>query len=125
VKTVSHSHIPSNGFSPSIPRSARVYGCLLNGKDNYAADRRVAEAVTQHYPDAPAAARANRAFLGRAVRYAVNTLCIRQILDIGTGLPSPGSALSITQHLAPDCRIVHVDNDPVVLSHGRALAGPG
>src|SRR5215469_6898495 len=98
-----------------------MYDYLLGGKNNFAADRETAEKVLRSWGTARSAARENRAFLGRAVRYLVAEAGIRQFLDIGTGLPSANNVHDVAQGVAPSCRIVYVDNDPIVLSHARAL----
>jgi S-adenosyl methyltransferase len=108
-------------LDPSVPHSARVYGYWLGGKDHYLADRRVAEEVIRHRPQVVAGARANRAFLARVVRFLAAERGIRQFLDIGAGLPAPASTHEVAQDIAPDCRIVYADNDPLVLVHARAL----
>ncbi len=100
---------------------ARVYDFWLGGKDNFAADRVVAEQVAAAYPDIRIAVRAQRAFLARAVRFLVAEAGIRQFLDIGTGLPSANNTHQVAQEAAPESRVVYVDNDPIVLSHARAL----
>jgi hypothetical protein len=100
---------------------ARVYDVWLGGKDNFAADRAVAEQVAAAYPDVRDAVRAQRAFLARAVRFLAGEAGIRQFLDIGTGLPSANNTHQVAQAAAPQSRVVYVDNDPVVLSHARAL----
>ena len=100
---------------------ARVYDFWLGGKDNFAADRAVAEQVAAAYPDIRIAVRAQRAFLARAVRFLVTQAGIRQFLDIGTGLPSADNTHQVAQAAAPESRVVYVDNDPIVLSHARAL----
>jgi trans-aconitate methyltransferase len=105
----------------SRPHMARVYDVWLDGKDNYAADRAVAEQVAAAYPDVRAAVRAQRAFLARAVRFLVTEAGIRQFLDIGTGLPSANNTHQVAQGAAPQSRVVYVDNDPIVLAHARAL----
>jgi len=105
----------------SRPHMARVYDFWLGGKDNYAADRAVAEQVAAAYPDVRAAVRAQRAFLARAVRFLVTEAGIRQFLDIGTGLPSANNTHQVAQGAAPQSRVVYVDNDPIVLAHARAL----
>ena len=105
----------------SRPHPARVYNYLLGGKDNFAIDRETAEMVMQSWGTARAAARENRAFLGRAVRYLVAEAGIRQFLDIGTGLPSANNVHEVAQAIVPECRVVYVDNDPIVLAHARAL----
>ncbi len=109
------------GINAGIAHPARVYDYFLGGKDNFAADRALGDALTAQIPSAPYSARANRAFLGRAVRYLVNERGIRQFLDIGTGIPSAGNTHEVAQALAPDTRALYVDNDPIVLAHARAL----
>ncbi|NUP49139.1 MAG: SAM-dependent methyltransferase [Catenulispora sp.] len=104
----------------SVAHPARMYDYYLGGKDNYAADREAAEKVLAILPEGRAMALANRAFLGRAVRYLAG-VGIRQFLDIGTGIPGPGSTSETAHTVAPDARIVYVDNDPIVLTHARAL----
>jgi hypothetical protein len=94
---------------------------FLGGKDNYAADREAAEAWRQIDPDIVFGARANRAFLGRAVRYLAADAGIRQFLDIGTGIPTAGNTHEVAQAIAPGSRVVYVDYDPIVLAHARAL----
>src|ERR1700748_1683790 len=108
-------------FDTSRPHMARIYDFWLDGKDNYAADRGVAEQVAAAYPDVRAAVRAQRAFLARAVRFLVTEAGIRQFLDIGTGLPSANNTHQVAQRAAPQSRVVYVDNDPIVLAHARAL----
>ncbi|WP_026341198.1 SAM-dependent methyltransferase [Actinomadura atramentaria] len=103
------------------PVSARVWNYWLGGKDHYAADRRAGDEVARHVPGIAAAARADRRFLGRAVRLLVEDAGVRQFLDVGTGLPTADNTHEMAQRLAPDARIVYVDNDPLVLSHARAL----
>src|ERR1022692_1864798 len=105
----------------SKPHSARMYDYYLGGKDNFAADRDTAQRAMQSWPTVRTAVRENRAFLGRAVRYLVRDAGIRQFLDIGTGLPSANNVHEVAQALAPECRVVYVDNDPIVLVHARAL----
>ena len=112
---------PAPRFDPSIAHPARVYSYWLGGKDHYPADRRAAEEVIRSRPQVVAGARANRAFLARVVRYLAAECGIRQFLDLGTGLPAPGSTDEIAQAIAPDARIVYADNDPLVLIHARAL----
>ncbi len=100
---------------------ARVYNYWLGGKDNFAADRAAAEQAMAAFPDIVHSARANRAFLRRAVTYLAGTAGIRQFLDIGTGIPSANNTHEVAQSIVPESRIVYVDNDPVVLAHARAL----
>ena len=108
-------------FDTSVAHSARVYDYWLGGKDNFAADRAAAEQVIEVRPAIRTDVRANRAFLGRAVRYLAGPAGIRQFLDIGTGLPSADNTHEVAQSVAPDSRVVYVDNDPIVLAHARAL----
>jgi hypothetical protein len=108
-------------FDTSMAHHARIYDYLLGGKDNYAADRAAAEAALKAWPDLAFGARANRAFLGRAVRYLAAEAGIRQFLDLGTGIPTAGNTHEVTQAIAPETRVVYVDYDPVVLAHARAL----
>ena len=103
------------------PHPARVYDYLLGGKDNFAIDRETAEKVMRTWGTVRASARENRAFLGRAVRYLAAEAGIRQFLDIGTGLPSANNVHEVAQSIAPECRVVYVDNDPIVLAHARAM----
>jgi SAM-dependent methyltransferase len=105
----------------SKPQAARMYDFYLGGKDNFQADRDTAQDLMRVVPTIRAAARENRAFLGRAVRYLVAEAGIRQFLDIGTGLPSANNVHEVAQGVAPSCRVVYVDNDPIVLAHARAL----
>jgi S-adenosyl methyltransferase len=111
----------SPAFDTSVAHQARVYDYLLGGKDNYAADRAAAKAWLQVNPDTVFTVRANRAFLGRAVRYLTAEAGIRQFLDIGTGIPTAGNTHHVAQAIAPETRAVYVDYDPVVLAHARAL----
>ena len=115
----------SSPFNPSVPHPARVYGYWLGGKDHFPADRKVAEEVMDHCPQVVAGARANRAFLTRVVEHLAAEAGVSQFLDIGTGLPAPGSTHETAQAIAPHARIVYVDNDPVVLAHARALLAAG
>jgi hypothetical protein len=108
-------------FDTSVANQARVYDFLLGGKDNYAADRAAAEAVLQIAPETVFTARANRAFLGRVVRFLTGQEGIRQFLDIGTGIPTAGNTHQVAQEIAPQTRVVYVDYDPIVLAHARAL----
>jgi S-adenosyl methyltransferase len=108
-------------FDISVANQARIYDYLLGGKDNYAADREAAEATLKIYPEMALTARANRAFLGRAVRYLASEAGIRQFLDIGTGIPTASNTHQVAQAIAPETRVVYVDYDPIVLAHARAL----
>ena len=103
------------------PHSARVWGFLLGGKDNYPADRQVGEMIVSMFPDIALLARLQRRFLSRAVRFLAGPASIRQFLDIGTGLPTVDNTHEVAQRVAPESRIVYVDNDPLVLVHAQAL----
>jgi hypothetical protein len=108
-------------FDTSVPHIARVYDYWLGGKDNFAADRELGERTLEAYPNLVFSVRANRAFLARTVRFLAGEAGIRQFLDIGTGIPTANNTHQVAQRVAPDSRIVYVDNDPIVLSHARAL----
>ncbi len=107
------------------PNVARIYDYLLGGKDNFAADREAARRLIEAIPDVAAIARDNRSFLGRVVRYLAAEGGIRQFLDLGGGLPTQANVHELAQGMAPAARVVYVDNDPVVASHGRALLASG
>ena len=113
--------LAASGIDTSTPNVARIYDYLLGGKDNFAADREAAEQLIAAIPDVAAIARDNRSFLGRVVRYLTGQAGIRQFLDLGGGLPTQANVHELAQGVAPDVRVVYVDNDPVVASHGRAL----
>jgi hypothetical protein len=108
-------------FDTSVPHVARVYDYWLGGRNNFAADRAAAERVIALYPGVRAGVRAQRAFLGRVVHYLAAEEGIRQFLDIGTGLPAGDNTHEVAQRVAPESRIVYVDNDPIVLLHARSL----
>jgi hypothetical protein len=108
-------------FNTGVAQVARVYDYGLGGKDNFAADRAAGDQVLAAYPDIVTVIRANRAFLGRAVRYLAAEAGIRQFLDIGVGMPAANNTHEVAQSVAPQSRIVYVDNNPVVLAHARAL----
>jgi S-adenosyl methyltransferase len=108
-------------FDTSVAHQARIYDYWLGGKDNYAADRKAAEAAIAAYPGVATGARANRQFLARAVRHLAGEAGIRQFLDIGTGIPAANNTHEVAQSVAPGSRIVYVDYDPIVLLHARAL----
>lgn len=109
------------GLDTGHAHSARVYNYWLGGEDNFAADREAAEQAIAANPGIVADVRANRAFLVRAVRYLTAECGIRQFLDVGTGLPTASNTHQVAQAIAPDVRVVYADNDPIVLSHARAL----
>jgi hypothetical protein len=112
-------------IDPRLPHSARVYDYWLGGKDNFAADRDAAEEAIATNPGIVADVRANRAFLTRSVRYLASECGISQFLDIGTGLPAASNTHEVAQAADPAARVVYVDNDPVVLTHARALLTSG
>ncbi len=117
---------PPPGIDASVATGARMYDYWLGGHDNFAADRRAALKLAEHAPEVPFLARENRKFLGRAVRFLAGECGIRQFLDLGTGLPTKGNVHQVAQAIAPDARVVYVDNDPMVHAHSRALkAGEG
>ncbi|HEX6676702.1 MAG TPA: SAM-dependent methyltransferase [Actinomycetes bacterium] len=105
----------------SIPNVARVYDFMLGGKDNFPADRAAAEQLLAAFPEAREGVRQNRAFLRRVVEHLAGPAGIRQFLDIGTGLPTQKNVHEVARAVAPDARVVYVDNDPVVCVHGRSL----
>src|ERR1700678_2707046 len=105
----------------SRPHMARIYDYFLGGANHFAADRETAEKILQTNPAIRTAARENRAFLGRAVRYLAAEAGIRQFLDIGTGLPTTNNVHEVAQAVAPSSHVVYADNDPLVLAHARAL----
>jgi hypothetical protein len=114
------------GFAPSDidtsrPHPARMYNYYLGGKDNYVVDREAAAAILRMLPEIRDIARENRAFLQRVVRYLVGEAGIRQIIDIGTGIPTAGNVHEIAQHIDPGVRVAYVDNDPIVHVHASAL----
>ena len=115
------SQQPPIALDTTVAHSARLWNYLLGGKDNFAADREAAEFALALMPELVLSARADREFLGRTVRYLVGDAGIRQFLDIGTGLPTANNTHEVAQSVAPESRIVYVDNDPMVLVHARAL----
>ncbi|MFP8961121.1 SAM-dependent methyltransferase [Streptomyces nanhaiensis] len=125
------THQAHEGFTPeqidtSRPHPARMYDYYLGGSDNYEVDREAAERLMRMAPDVRASARANRDFLGRAVRTVVGELGIRQIIDVGTGIPTSPNTHELARAEAPDARVVYVDNDPIVSVHADAkLTGAG
>jgi S-adenosyl methyltransferase len=121
------SDSPLPNIDTSVPHSARVYDYWLGGKDNFAADRALGDAMVQAIPTLKTMARANRAFLARAVRYLAAEAGVRQFLDIGPGIPTAGNTHEVAQEVAPDARVLYVDHDPLVLAHARALisSSPG
>jgi S-adenosyl methyltransferase len=112
---------PETAVDSSVAHTARIWNYWLGGKDNYEVDRVVGEQIRQLHPMIGDYARADRQFLGRAVRYLVKEQGVRQFLDIGTGLPTVDNTHEVAQREAADSKIVYVDNDPLVLAHARAL----
>lgn len=105
---------------PTVPHAARRYNYWLGGRENYRVDRASGDAVAAAMPSIRVGIRENRAFLRRAVRYMVDE-GIRQLIDIGPGIPAPDCSHEVAQDLAPETRVLYVDNDPVVIAHSRAL----
>jgi hypothetical protein len=108
-------------LNTTIPHSARIYDYLLGGKDNFEADRAAAATIVEASPSLPISMRANRQYMARVAHYLAADLGIRQFLDIGTGLPTSPNLHEVVQGIAPESRVVYVDNDPIVLVHARAL----
>jgi S-adenosyl methyltransferase len=106
---------------PDVPHGARIWNYWLGGKDNYAADREIGDAVSAVFPEIVDMAFKSRRFLNRAVRFLAAEAGVHQFLDIGTGLPTMQNTHEVAQSVAPDARIVYVDNDPLVLAHARSL----
>ncbi|MEY9873153.1 hypothetical protein ABH931_002635 [Streptacidiphilus sp. MAP12-33] len=115
-----HEEPLSARIRQDVPHSARMYDYFLGGKDHYAVDREAAERVLEVFPDMRSAVQANRAFMRRSTRVMAGR-GLRQWLDIGTGIPTSPNLHEVAQGVAPDARVVYVDNDPVVLAHSRAL----
>lgn len=111
----------SSPIDNGVPHSARIYDYWLGGKDNFAADRAVAEALMTAIPTVRSMAAENRHFVHRAARYLAGKAGVRQFLDIGTGIPTRPNLHEVAQQVAPETRVVYVDNDPIVLAHARAL----
>jgi hypothetical protein len=115
----------ARGLTPtidtSVPQTARIWNYWLGGKDNFAVDRWVGEEIKAAFPEMVEIARASRGFLERAVEFLTSEAGVRQLLDIGSGLPTARNTHEVAQAVAPESRVVYVDNDPLVLSHARAL----
>jgi hypothetical protein len=120
---VTDDEVAPPGIDITRPNVARVYNFGIGGKDHYAVDRAMAEAILQVEPNAWAEVRAHRAFLGRVVRYMVSEAGIRQFIDVGSGLPAAENTHEVAQLIDPAARVVYVDNDPVVIVHAKALIG--
>ncbi|MGK5682707.1 SAM-dependent methyltransferase [Actinoplanes sp. URMC 104] len=113
-------------LQPDVPHAARMWNYWMGGKDNFAADRAAGDAVAQVYPEIAVMARLSRRFLIRVVRHLTAEASVRQFLDIGTGLPTMQNTHEVAQGIAPEAKVVYVDNDPMVLAYARALlTGPG
>lgn len=112
---------PQPSFDPQVPSIARTYDYLLGGKDNYPVDREIGEIFVRRFPGAVQIALDNRACLVRAVTVIVGELGISQFIDLGSGLPTADNVHQVAQRADPGARVVYVDNDPVVLAHGRAM----
>jgi hypothetical protein len=108
-------------LQPNVPHAARIWNYWMGGKDNFAADRAAGDGVAQVYPEIVLMAQQSRRFLIRVVRYLAAEAGVRQFLDIGTGLPTMQNTHEVAQEIAPESKIVYVDNDPMVLAHARAL----
>ncbi|MGH3915369.1 MAG: SAM-dependent methyltransferase [Pseudonocardiaceae bacterium] len=104
-----------------VPHSARIWNYWMGGKDNYEVDRAAGDAGVAVYPGIVTMAKQSRRFLIRAVRFLVGEVGIRQFLDIGTGLPAMQNTHEVAQQVAPESRVVYVDNDPLVLAQARTL----
>ncbi|MFE6056367.1 SAM-dependent methyltransferase [Kitasatospora sp. NPDC056446] len=112
---------PSVDLRMDVPHSARVYDYLIGGKTNFEADRLAAHASVQAWPSLPISMRTTRDFMQRSVRHLAEQYGVRQFLDIGTGIPTSPNVHEIAQAIAPGTRVAYVDNDPIVLTHARAL----
>jgi SAM-dependent methyltransferase len=110
-----------SAIDTTVAHSPRIWNYWLGGKDNYEVDRQVGDDFRRIYPPIVEIARSSRGFLSRAVRHLAGEAGIRQFLDIGTGLPTADNTHEVAQRVAPDARVVYVDNDPVVLAHARVL----
>jgi len=119
--TETPDEIAGTGIDTTVPHSARIWNYWLGGKDNYQVDRMAGDQFSAIYPGIVDIARADRAFLGRVVRFLAGEAGVRQFLDVGTGLPTADNTHQVAQRVAPESRIVYVDNDPLVLTHARAL----
>jgi hypothetical protein len=108
-------------FSANVPSPARLYDYALGGKDNWAIDRETTLKILERYPEGLDAPRQNRLFLYRVVRFLAQDAGIRQFLDMGSGLPTQANVHEVARRFQPDARVVYIDNDPIVLAHGRAL----
>ncbi|GAA0909279.1 SAM-dependent methyltransferase [Streptomyces thermoalcalitolerans] len=112
---------PGRRIKTDQPHTARIWNYWLGGKDNYEVDQRAGDEIRRLHPGIGDYAQADRKFLGRAVRHLAGEQGVRQFLDIGTGLPTADNTHQVAQRVAPESRIVYVDNDPIVLAHAAAL----
>jgi hypothetical protein len=112
---------PAPKIDTTVPHSARIWNYWLGGKDNYPVDRAAGDKYRETFPQIVDVARAGRYFLARSVRFLAADAGVRQFIDVGTGLPAPDNTHEVAQRVAPECRVVYVDNDPLVLTHARAL----
>ncbi|MGK5532232.1 SAM-dependent methyltransferase [Streptomyces sp. URMC 129] len=112
---------PVSKIDTSVPHSARIWNYWLGGTDNYEVDRAAGDRYGETFPGITGIARASRAFLARSLRYLVAEAGMRQFLDVGTGLPTADNTHQLAQRVAPESRVVYVDNDPLVLLHAHAL----
>src|SRR5436309_2046993 len=115
------SQEPPGKIDVTVPHSARIWNYWLGGKDNYEVDRKIGDQVAELYPGIRETARASRALQNRVISYLAGEAGIRQFLDVGTGLPTADNTHQVAQQIAPESRIVYVDNDPMVLVHAHAL----
>jgi hypothetical protein len=115
---------PVPKIDTTVPHSARIWNYWLGGKDNYPVDRAAGDKYRETFPQIVDVARAGRYFLARSVRFLAADAGVRQFIDVGTGLPAPDNTHEVAQRVAPECRVVYVDNDPLVLTHARALLAP-
>nr|WP_134009444.1 SAM-dependent methyltransferase [Streptomyces sp. 846.5] len=113
--------VPPVDLRTDIPHSARIYDYVLGGKDNFQADREAAEQMLRGWPSLRPSMQQSRAFMHRVTRYLAEEEGIRQFLDVGTGIPTEPNLHQVAQEIAPESRVVYVDNDPMVLVHARAL----
>ncbi|WP_255222100.1 SAM-dependent methyltransferase [Nocardia otitidiscaviarum] len=124
MRTLAEENLMSDtdpAIRTDIPHSARIWNYWMGGKDNYDIDRVVGDASLEIDPDISAMAVQSRQFLIRAVRFLAGEVGLRQFLDIGTGLPTMQNTHEVAQGIAPEAKVVYVDNDPLVLAHARAL----
>jgi hypothetical protein len=118
---VTDEGVPVPKIDTSVPHSARIWNYWLGGKDNYPVDRAAGDKYRETFPQIVDVARAGRYFLARSVRFLAGEAGVRQFIDVGTGLPAADNTHEVAQRVAPECRVVYVDNDPLVLAHARAL----